>query len=196
MIAPRPTFSLTPSVPSFGFHCPLDFIHQQLCRPHSECTLPPAVSALSTNPKFDANISSQLLPFLNLSELERQANIARNKALLQELELTDAVNNIGFSKKPPPPPPKAQTKAKPVQPAKRTKREAVEDPGPRRQSARLKRSADDPNESPEEKRARLVRTPLNSVVILPCLAFRATLVASRRGAETEGRRRTSPSRGT
>jgi type IV secretory pathway VirB10-like protein len=112
-----------------------------------------------------------LVLFRNISELERQANIAKNKALLEELELGDAVNSIGFSKKPPPPPPKAKAKAKPVQPAKRPKREAVEDPGPRRQSARLKRSADDPNESPKKKRARLVRALLNSVVVVPCLTF-------------------------
>lgn len=95
----------------------------------------------------------------HLSELERQANIARNKALLEELELADAVNDLGFSKKPPPPPPKAKGKVKPVKPAKRPKREVVEDPGPRRQSARLKRSADDPHEGPERKKARLVRPP-------------------------------------
>ncbi|KAF9792217.1 WD40 repeat-like protein [Thelephora terrestris] len=89
-------------------------------------------------------------------ELERQANIARNKALLDELALTDAVNNLGFSKKPPPPSPKAKTKAKPVQSAKRAKREVAEvSAGPRRQSARLKRPAGDPDESPEKKRARL-----------------------------------------
>lgn len=120
-----------------------------------------------------------MLLFLNLSELERQANIAKNRALLEELELKDAVNNIGFSKKPPPPPPKAKAKAKPVQPSKRAKREVVEDPGPRRQSARLKRSADDPNESPERKRARLVRTLLNSVVVVPCLPPGTTFVAGR-----------------
>jgi len=106
-----------------------------------------------------------LLLLLNLSELERQANIAKNKALLEELELINAVNNVGFSKKLPPPPPKAKVKAKPVQPSKRAKREIVEDSGPRRQSARLKRSADDPDESPEKKRARLVRTLLNSIPV-------------------------------
>ena len=77
--------------------------------------------------------------------------------MLEELELTDAVNDIGFSKKSPPPPPKAKAKARPVKPAKRAKREVVEDAGPRRQSARLKRSAEDPDEGPERKRARLVR---------------------------------------
>ena len=124
--------------------------------------------------------------FHNLSELERQANIAKNKALLEELELPDAVGSIGFSKKPPPPPPKAKARAKPVKPAKREKREVVEDLGPRRQSARLKRSADDPNENPEKKRARLVRTPLNSVPVVPRLTFGTTLVASRGGTETKG----------
>lgn len=98
------------------------------------------------------------VPFRDPSELERQANIARNRALLEELELTDAVNKIGFSKKEPPPSSKAKAKAKPVQPAKRVKREVVEDSGPRRQSARLKRPAEDSSQSPEKKRARLVRS--------------------------------------
>lgn len=123
------------------------------------------------------------VPFRNLSELERQANIARNKALLEELELTDAVNKIGFSKEQPSPPPKAKAKAKPVQPAKRAKREVVEDSGPRRQSARLKRSAEDPNQSPEKKRARLVR----SLTYLRCRNSTPDhFAASRRGAETKG----------
>ena len=98
------------------------------------------------------------IPFSNHSELERQANIARNKALLEELELADAVDNVGFTKKPPPPPPKAKPpkpKPKRVNPEKRG---VVEDTGPRRQSARLKRFAEDPDESPEKKRKRLVCT--------------------------------------
>lgn len=106
---------------------------------------------------IDENLNIFYATFRDLSELERQANIVRNKALLEELELTDAVNKIGFSKKQPPSSPKAKAKPKPVQPAKRAKREVVEDSGPRRQSARLKRSAEDPNESPEKKKARLVR---------------------------------------
>lgn len=126
-----------------------------------------------------------MLLFINLSELERQANIAKNKALLDELELTDAVNNIGFSKKPPPPLPKAKAKPKPVQPSKRAKREVVEDAGPRRQSARLKRSADDPNENPEKKRARLVRTPLNFAAVIPCLASGTTLISKQRRRSDE-----------
>ena len=67
------------------------------------------------------------------------------------------MKDIGFPNKPPPPPPKANAKTRPVQPAKRAKREVADDPGPRRQSARLKRSAEDPDETPEKKRARLVR---------------------------------------
>lgn len=121
------------------------------------------------------------MDLFHLSELERQANIARNKALLEELELEDAVKNIGIPKKQPPPPPKAKARAKPVQPAKRLKREVAEDPGPRRQSARLKRSADDPNEGPEKKRARLVRALLDSVAVIPSLTLETTLVASRGG---------------
>jgi len=150
-----------------------------------------APSCLYLKPNLDANI-----PFwFNLSELERQANIARNKALLEELQLVDAVDDIGFSKNPPPPPPKAKAKAKPVKPTNPAKRKAVEDPGPRRQSARLKRSADDPNESPEKKRARLVRDLLNAVPVITCSIFGSTILARRGRAETKGRRRTSPSRG-
>ena len=157
--------------------------------------MPLTVSFPGVNSNIDANTSFYSLLFLNLSELERQANIAKNKALLEELELAGAVNNIGFTKKPPPPPPKAKPKAKPVQPTKRPKHEAVEDPGPRRQSARLKRSVDDPNESPKKKRARLVRTLLNSAAVVPCSILGPILVASGRGGEAEGRGRTSSSRG-
>jgi len=148
----------------------------------------------STNNHADSIVSaphprlSRRTPCFNVphfSELERQANIARNKALLEKLELGDAVNNIGFAKKSPPPP-KAKSKAKPVQPAKRVKREVVEDTGPRRQSARLKRSADDPNESPEKKRARLVRTLHNPVTAVLFLTLGTILVASGGGGTPEG----------
>ena len=131
-----------------------------------------------------------MLLCLNLSELERQANIARNKALLEDLELSDAVNNIGFSKKPPLPPSKAKAKARPVQPTKRAKREVFEDPGPRRQSARLKRSADDPNEGPEKKRARLVSTLINTAAIVSCLTFWDNSRSKRRRSR-DGRLKTS-----
>ncbi|KAH9934672.1 WD40-repeat-containing domain protein [Fomitopsis serialis] len=80
-------------------------------------------------------------------ELEREANIAKNRALLADLDVTVDL-----------PPVKKQTKtvrtsAKPVQPAKRTKRER-EAPAPARQSARLRKPVVDPNESPAKKRKR------------------------------------------
>lgn len=88
-------------------------------------------------------------PTKNFSEREREANIARNRALLEQLELKQAVDSLGFSAKAPP-----KTKAKPVQPAKKVKKEAE---APRRQSARLRSSAAiDPDESPSKKRKREV----------------------------------------
>lgn len=88
------------------------------------------------------------------SELEREANIARNRALLEQLELKDAVAALGVSAKHRPPP---KPKAKPVPAAKRVKRELSEE-APRRQSARLRKSeAIDPNETPAQKRKRLAQ---------------------------------------
>ncbi|KAJ8078833.1 hypothetical protein PM082_013116 [Marasmius tenuissimus] len=89
------------------------------------------------------------MPELSKYELEREANIARNKALLEQLELKQAVEELGFPSKPKGPP---KTKAKPIQPAKKAKKEAV-DVEPRRQSARL-RNVIDPNESSSRKRKR------------------------------------------
>lgn len=87
----------------------------------------------------------------NFSEREREANIARNRALLEQLELKQAVDSLGFPAKAPP-----KTKAKPVQPTKKVKKEAE---APRRQSARLRSSAAiDPDESPSKKRKREVST--------------------------------------
>ncbi|KAA1471117.1 WD40 repeat-like protein [Dentipellis sp. KUC8613] len=83
-------------------------------------------------------------------ELEREANIARNRALLEQLELKEAVAALGMPSKTKPQ--KNKNTAKPVQPAKRVKREVVD--LPRRQSARLKRTAVDPNETPYKKRKR------------------------------------------
>ncbi|KIM87143.1 hypothetical protein PILCRDRAFT_815601 [Piloderma croceum F 1598] len=92
------------------------------------------------------------MPQLSEYELEREANIARNRALLQELELKEAVSSLGIPK---PAPAKAKSNAKPVQPAKKVKRERDEDTGPRRTSARLKTAPlIDPNESPGSKRKR------------------------------------------
>lgn len=85
---------------------------------------------------------------LSLSEIEREANIARNRILLEQLELKQAVEDIGIPK------PKAKPTAKPVGNAKR-KREVSEPELPRRQSARL-RGAIDPDESPEKRRKREV----------------------------------------
>ena len=45
---------------------------------------------------------------MSFSELEREANIARNRAILEQLELKQAVEDLGFkSKSQPPPKPKA-----------------------------------------------------------------------------------------
>lgn len=78
-------------------------------------------------------------------EEEREANIARNRALLAQLDIS-----LDIPKKPAP---KEKAKAKPVQPRKRVKRE-VEPALPTRTSSRLRRSAPDPNETPEKKRKR------------------------------------------
>ncbi|KAF5381091.1 hypothetical protein D9615_003996 [Tricholomella constricta] len=83
------------------------------------------------------------------TELEREANIARNRALLEELELKQAVAGLGISPKPAP-----KAKAKPVQPKKRVKKEASEAEAPRRQSSRLKRTAIDLDESPSKRQKR------------------------------------------
>lgn len=79
------------------------------------------------------------------SEKEREANIARNRALLEQLDLKDASSSLGLPPKPP--------KAKPIQPIKKPKREQI-DRVPRRQSARLKKEVIDPNETPAQRRKR------------------------------------------
>ncbi|EPQ58018.1 WD40 repeat-like protein [Gloeophyllum trabeum ATCC 11539] len=88
-------------------------------------------------------------------ELEREANIAKNRAILEELDLKGAVAQLGLPSK------GAQAKraaaaAKPVQPAKKRKREEKDEaPAPRRQSTRLRRAgAADPNETPAERKIR------------------------------------------
>lgn len=88
-----------------------------------------------------------------ISELEREANIAKNRALFEDLGLKQAVKDLGTSK------PAAQTKAKPVQPKARVKRERDEaEFAPRRQSRRLKQQHGDySNETPEERKIREVR---------------------------------------
>ncbi|TFK42537.1 WD40-repeat-containing domain protein [Crucibulum laeve] len=81
-------------------------------------------------------------------ELEREANIARNRALLEQLELKQAVSDLPIPKSK-----TAKSKAKPVQPVNRNKRER-EPEAPRRQSARLRKDTVDPNETPAQKRKR------------------------------------------
>lgn len=83
-------------------------------------------------------------------EKEREANIARNRAILEQLDLKDAASQLGVPAKS-----KSQTKpkAKPVQPKKRPRQES-EPVAPRRQSARLMKEVTDLNESPATKRKR------------------------------------------
>ncbi|KAK7054845.1 hypothetical protein VNI00_003308 [Paramarasmius palmivorus] len=88
------------------------------------------------------------MPKLSEYELEREANIARNRALLEQLELKQAVEELGLAKTKQPAP---KTKAKPIQPSKKVKKEPE---APRRQSARLRSTVIDPNESPAKKRKR------------------------------------------
>ncbi|KAF8077901.1 WD40-repeat-containing domain protein [Lyophyllum atratum] len=93
------------------------------------------------------------MPKLSKYELEREANIARNRALLEELELKQAVAGLGMPVSNPKLAPK--TKATPVQPKKRVKKEVSEAAeAPRRQSSRLKRTAVDLDESPSKRRKR------------------------------------------
>lgn len=86
------------------------------------------------------------------SELERQANIARNQALLESLNLKDATANIVSRKREI----ENEKRAKPIQPAKKIKREKLAIQEPRRQSLRLRKPVIDPNESPAKKRKREV----------------------------------------
>ncbi|CAK5277400.1 unnamed protein product [Mycena citricolor] len=82
-------------------------------------------------------------------ELERERNIARNKALLEQLQLKQAVHDLA------PPTATSKSQAKPVQSSRTKKpREAPTD-GPRRQSSRLRGTVVDPNETPKAKKRRL-----------------------------------------
>lgn len=83
-----------------------------------------------------------------VSEEEREANIARNRALLAQLDVTLDI---------PKPVVKEKTKAKPVQPAKKRVKREEKPVLPVRQSTRLRRGAPGPNETPEKKRKREVR---------------------------------------
>ncbi|KXN86877.1 hypothetical protein AN958_09472, partial [Leucoagaricus sp. SymC.cos] len=79
-------------------------------------------------------------------ELEREANIARNRALMEGLEVSQGSALLGLVKK-------VKPTAKPVQPVKR-KRKEPEEEAPRRQSARLRKAVVDPNETPEQRKKR------------------------------------------
>ncbi|KAF8163343.1 WD40-repeat-containing domain protein [Crassisporium funariophilum] len=85
-------------------------------------------------------------------ELEREANIAKNLALFEDLGLKKAVQNLGTSSV------KSSRNpvAKPVQPSKRVKRERAAEPeAPRRQSKRLLTKFHvDLDETPEERKMR------------------------------------------
>ncbi|THH05759.1 hypothetical protein EW145_g4564 [Phellinidium pouzarii] len=88
------------------------------------------------------------MPKLTEYELQRQANIARNHALLAELNFEEAAAGLVSRKS------EAEaikSKAKPIQPAKRVKRERNVIVEPRRQSLRL-RDAAESNGSPSKKR--------------------------------------------
>lgn len=82
--------------------------------------------------------------------MEREANIAKNRALFEDLGLKDAVKSLGVASAKP-----QNSTAKPVQP-KRVKREREEE-APRRQSRRLlTKLHGDLNETPEERKQREV----------------------------------------
>jgi hypothetical protein len=67
---------------------------------------------------------------------------------MEGLEISQGSAVLGMVKK-------TKSTAKPVQPAKR-KRKEPEEEAPRRQSARLKKVVVDPNETPEQRRKREV----------------------------------------
>jgi len=85
------------------------------------------------------------------SELEREANIAKNRALFEDLGLEQAVKDLGI----PSTKSTGKRKATPVRP-KTSKRERIEPEAPRRQSRRLLTKLHlDPNETPEERKLRV-----------------------------------------
>ncbi|OBZ75937.1 Trafficking protein particle complex subunit 10 [Grifola frondosa] len=132
---------------------------------HGELVLPkvavtalplPDVSHSVGASRFETERSSILCtasnqPSLTMSdtseyEREREATIARNRAILAKLELSVAGLDLPVKKSTP------KTRAKPVQP--RAKRERKEPALPTRQSSRLRRVSIDPNETPAAKRKR------------------------------------------
>ncbi len=92
------------------------------------------------------------------SEIDRDANIAKNRALFEDLGLKQAIHSLGTTT--------VKPAAQPVQP-KRVKREREEDlPAPRRQSRRLQRKLN-ADETPEERLLREVGVSL--LVCFACL---------------------------
>lgn len=87
-------------------------------------------------------------------ELEREANIARNRALIEQLQLKSASASVAEKAKVSAKPKQQQkAKAKPVQSIKKEKRSV--DKTLRRSSARLRNSSTvDPDETPAQKRKR------------------------------------------
>jgi hypothetical protein len=83
------------------------------------------------------------------SEIDREANIAKNRALFEDLGLKQTLDSLSTAPTKP-----AKASATPVQ-AKRKRERLEETLAPRRQSRRLKIKAND--ESPEEKKLREVR---------------------------------------
>lgn len=81
------------------------------------------------------------------SEAEREANIARNRALIAQLDI-----DLDIPRKPSPKP-----KAKPAPSTKKRVKRVPAPVVPLRQSTRLRKTAPDPNESPAKKRKREVR---------------------------------------
>ncbi|KAJ7452352.1 WD40-repeat-containing domain protein [Mycena galericulata] len=82
-------------------------------------------------------------------ELERERNIARNKALLEQLQLRQAVDDVIPVKSKP-----TKSQAKPVQSSKNKRPRDDVSEGPRRKSARLQKEVIDPNESPSKRKRR------------------------------------------
>jgi hypothetical protein len=106
------------------------------------------------------------------SEQRRLNNIKQNEALLAELDLKGAAEGLGL------PPPRTSTtgkgrgkatsggaskpKVRPVQPRKKEERKQTT-VAPRRQSTRLSHQHADANETPAQKKARLVCMPILGV---------------------------------
>lgn len=122
------------------------------------------IIAIQTCPRLPSTyldfLRSGLATWSENSELEREAKIARNRALIEQLDLKNAAASVTPRATPKAkvsatPKPTPKPKAKPVQPIKREKR-ILDDYTPRRVSARLRRT--DPDETLVQKRKREVRS--------------------------------------